>query len=88
MKKFIKNQRIIKLFIVLLICILTITLTACGKEAPNDASYDRFDAPESGDTISDSIKDNISVDDITYFVNYLNSKNIKILKLSELIKEN
>ena len=61
MKKFIKNQRIIKLFIVLLICILTITLTACGKEALNDASYDRFDAPESGDTISDSIKDNRKV---------------------------
>ena len=40
----------------------------------------------SGDIIL--IKDNVSVDDISYLINYIKSKNIKIIKLSELISEN
>ena len=61
MKKFIKNKRIIKLFIVLLICILTITLTSCGANSKEMSDNASFDSPQSGDTISDSIKDNRKV---------------------------
>ncbi len=40
----------------------------------------------SGDIIL--IKDSVSIDDLSYLINYIKSKNIKIVKLSELIKEN
>lgn len=33
------------------------------------------------------IKNSVSVDDISFLINYIKSKNIKIIKLSELIKE-
>lgn len=39
----------------------------------------------SGDIIL--IKDNVSIDDVSYLVNYINSKGLKIIKLSELISE-
>ncbi len=39
----------------------------------------------SGDIIL--IKDNVSIDDLDYLIKYINSRGLKILKLSELIKE-
>lgn len=39
----------------------------------------------SGDIIL--IKNNVTIDDISYLYNYLKSKNIKVIKLSELISE-
>jgi len=39
----------------------------------------------SGDIIL--IKDNVSIDDLSFLINYIKSKNLKIIKLSELISE-
>ena len=39
----------------------------------------------SGDIIL--IKDNVSIDDLDYLINYIKSRGLKVLKLSELIKE-
>ena len=33
------------------------------------------------------VKDNVSIDDLSYLINYIRSKNLKIVKLSELISE-
>ena len=40
----------------------------------------------SGDIIL--VKSNVSIDDMTYFINYVKGKGLKIVLLSELIKEN
>lgn len=40
----------------------------------------------SGDIIL--IKDNVSIDDLSYLINYIRGKNLNIIKLSELISEN
>lgn len=41
---------------------------------------------KSGDIIL--IKDNVSIDDLSYLINYIKGKNLSIIKLSELISEN
>ena len=40
----------------------------------------------SGDIIL--VKENVSIDDLSFLINYIKSKNLRIIKLSELISEN